>query len=72
MKTSGKKPKSPSKRPSRKDGKNASIKEIVTKTVDAIKEKIKKPFGGKVGRRGKAEVERQKLAEAHSRAFSAE
>ena len=54
MKTSGKKPKSPSKRPSRKDGKNASIKEIVVKTVDAIKEKIKKPFGGKAGRRGKA------------------
>lgn len=72
MKTSGKKPKSPSKRPSRKDGKNASIKEIVVKTVDAIKEKIKKPFGGKGGRKGKAEIERAELASRKSSEILAE
>lgn len=72
MKTSGKKPKSPSKRPSRKDGKNASIKEIAVKTVEAIKEKIKKPFGGKGGRKGKAEIERQKLVEAERNELRAE
>lgn len=72
MKTSGSKT-GPVKRPSGKDGgKNASVKKIVGKAVDAIKEKIKKPFGGKSGRRGTAEIERTELASRKSSEILAE